>query len=113
MTTTLARLAVLLLISLGQSASAADGLARELIEQGRAILDLNCARCHAAGKSGQSPFPSAPPFRTLSAKYPIEHLAEALAEGIMSGHPAMPEFVFSPSEIDAVLAYLESLDDAR
>ena len=75
-------------VGLGRSASPADNRARELIEQGRAIVDLNCARCHAVGKSGQSPFPNAPPFRALSDKYPIEHLAEALAEGIMSGHPA-------------------------
>jgi len=41
--------------------------------------------------------------------YPVSDLEEALAEGILSGHPAMPEFAFEPDEIDAIIAYLESL----
>lgn len=104
---------IALALILGPSASGALAQNRPLIEEGRYIVSSNCARCHAIEKSGASPFPDAPPFRTLSAKYPIEHLAEALAEGIMSGHPAMPEFIFSPNQIDAILAYLESLADQR
>ncbi len=100
-------------IFLGQGSLAAHAQTRQLIETGRAIVTLNCARCHAVEKSGTSPFPQAPPFRTLSTKYPIEHLAEALAEGILSGHPAMPEFIFNPDEIDAILAYLEALSEQR
>ena len=42
-------------------------------------------------------------------RYPIEDLAELLAEGIVSGHPDMPVFTFEPSQIDAILAYLNSL----
>ena len=38
----------------------------------------------------------APPFRLLPQRYPVEHLAEALAEGIVTGHPAMPQFKFHP-----------------
>ena len=37
-------------------------------------------------------------------------LAEALAEGIVSGHPDMPVFVFTPPQIEAFLAYLNSLE---
>jgi hypothetical protein len=33
-------------------------------------------------------------FRTLGKRYPIEALEEALGEGIISGHPDMPEFRF-------------------
>jgi mono/diheme cytochrome c family protein len=51
----------------------------------------------------------APPFRDLPKRYPVEHLAEALAEGIVAGHPAMPRFVLEPREIDALLAYMSSL----
>jgi hypothetical protein len=32
----------------------------------------------------------APPFRTLHERYPVENLEEPLAEGIISGHPSMP-----------------------
>ena len=45
----------------------------------------------------------------LPQRYPVEHLAEALAEGIVVGHPLMPEVSFDPPEIDALLTYVESL----
>lgn len=77
--------------------------------RGQMIIELYCARCHATGQSGASPHKSAPPFRYLSQKYPIESLAEAFAEGILTGHPDMPEFQFLPDEIDSILAYLHSL----
>jgi hypothetical protein len=51
----------------------------------------------------------APPFRDLSKRYPIEALGEALAKGIVVGHPAMPRFTFEPREIDALLAYIARL----
>ncbi len=66
-------------------------------------------RCHAIGETGNSKHDQAPPFRQVVTRYPLENLAESLAEGILSGHPDMPEFVFQPDEIDAVLSYLEDL----
>ena len=60
-----------------------------------------------------SPNPEAPPFRDLHRRYPIESLAEALAEGISTGHPAMPEFVATPTQIDAILSYIKSLKSGR
>lgn len=77
--------------------------------RGLAFVNENCATCHAVGPAGQSPIPDAPPFRTLHERYPVEFLAEALAEGIIAGHPDMPQFVLTPDEIDDVLAYLESI----
>ena len=53
--------------------------------------------------------PEAPPLRTLHTRYPIDSLTEAFAEGIVTGHPQMPVFTFTIEEIDALLAYLESL----
>jgi hypothetical protein len=32
-----------------------------------------------------------------------------LAEGLSTGHPDMPEFVFEPHDISAILAYLQSI----
>jgi cytochrome c len=46
-------------------------------------------------------------------RYPPDNLAEALAEGINSGHPDMPEFVFQPPEIEAIVTYLGTLTPAR
>ena len=92
------------------SAAAADS---DAIARGQAILAQNCARCHAIGMTGTSPHPQAPPFRSVVLRYPIEDLAESLAEGIVSGHPDMPVFTFEPSQINAILAYLNSLKGAK
>ena len=78
-------------------------------ERGRALAEIRCARCYAIGAEGESPVGIAPPFRVLPQRYPVEHLAEALAEGIVVGHPLMPVFTFDPPEIDALLTYIESL----
>jgi mono/diheme cytochrome c family protein len=79
------------------------------IERGSAIATRQCSRCHAIGRTGESPMRLAPPFRDLSKRYPIDNLAEAFAEGIVTGHPAMPRFTFEPREIDALLAFIDSL----
>jgi mono/diheme cytochrome c family protein len=79
------------------------------LQAGRELARVHCSRCHAIGDQGSSPMPEAPPFRDLKLRYPVDDLAEALAEGIVTGHPQMPEFTFSPQEIDAFLAYLDSL----
>ncbi|HZT47797.1 MAG TPA: cytochrome c [Hyphomicrobiaceae bacterium] len=82
------------------------------LERGRAIAVQNCARCHATGATGDSPVSAAPPFRVLPQRYPVENLAEALAEGIVTGHAEMPEFRFPPADIDALLGYIDSLAPA-
>ncbi len=93
-------------ILVGSTAAVAD---ETDIERGKRVLDANCSRCHAIGPEGASHHPEAPPFREVVKRYPPETLAEALAEGISSGHPDMPEFVFEPGDIGAIIAYLNSL----
>jgi mono/diheme cytochrome c family protein len=34
----------------------------------------------------------------------------SLAEGIVTGHPAMPEFRLEPDQIGDIIAYLKSLE---
>jgi mono/diheme cytochrome c family protein len=79
-------------------------------ERGRNLAQRNCARCHAVGRVGESPLKAAPPFRTLHNQYPIENLAESFAEGIVTGHAAMPEFRFNTAQIEDLFAYLRSLE---
>lgn len=83
----------------------------DAVAQGRAIAEANCASCHAIGDVGESPHATAPPLRTLSRNYPIESLAEAFAEGVMVEHPDMPEFRLEPDEINALLAFIESVQE--
>jgi cytochrome c len=82
-----------------------------LDRRGEGLLTTNCSRCHAVGRAGNSIHPEAPPFRTLGQRYPIEQLAEALAEGLSSGHPDMPEFRFEIDDVEAILAYLNSIQE--
>jgi cytochrome c len=90
---------------------AADASALEPREQrGLTFAKAHCAMCHAIGPSGASPLKIAPPFRVLHERYPVETLAEALAEGIQTGHPAMPEFRLDSAAISDLIAYLKSLE---
>jgi mono/diheme cytochrome c family protein len=76
---------------------------------GREIAERICSRCHAIGPDGASPHKDAPPFRFIAAKGNVQNLEEALAEGIVVGHPDMPQFQFSARDVGAIVAYLRSL----
>lgn len=80
-----------------------------MADAGHALLDAKCSGCHATSTDDASPEPAAPTLRNVAHRYPPADLGEALAEGIFTGHPDMPEFVLQPDEIDAIVAYLEWL----
>ena len=95
---------LLALLILGSAAQAQDPA-----RHGRALLKEFCARCHAIGKTGNSPQPMAPPFRTLGRSFDLDQFPRLLERGISSGHPDMPEFKFSDDDARAVSAYLRSI----
>jgi cytochrome c len=99
-------LAIGCVFGVASSLSANDEAA---LKRGEALMARLCANCHAIGRAGASPHAQAPPFRVLGRRYAIESLEEALGEGLVSGHPEMPEFKFSPSDVGAVVAYLKSI----
>jgi len=101
-----ARVSVLVSVLLG---CVPPALAKDSVERGKALVEFNCVGCHAVGRTDKSSHPDAPAFRTLSKRYPIADLEEALAEGISTGHPDMPEWVASPDQIEAIIAYISSL----
>jgi len=78
------------------------------VADGEALVRQNCASCHAVTQEDASPNPRAIPFRFLGRLYPIEHLEEALAEGIMVSHE-MPEFVLEPEQVTALIQYLNAI----
>lgn len=78
--------------------------------RGRVLARENCARCHSIDRYTQSPLKIAPPFRDLHRRYPVETLAEALAEGIDTGHPSMPMFRLEPDQISDLLSFLRTLE---
>ena len=78
---------------------------------GRQIAENLCAGCHAIDLEGESPHADAPPFRTLSERYPVRLLEEALAEGIAVGHEDMPEFQLEADQVEQLIQYLESIQE--
>ena len=88
---------------------ASQGAAAQSLKRGEELLARNCASCHAIGRIGESPDKAAPRFRMLGQRYPVDSLEEALGEGIMSGHPEMPEFSFDARDVGAIIAYLKSI----
>lgn len=107
MTGTWTLLSIGVFFTLTVTATAAQPTA--LTRHGEALLVKNCSRCHATGRTGESRHPQAPLFRTLGKRYPVEALEEALGEGIISGHPDMPEFKFAGDDVAAIIAYLKSI----
>ncbi len=93
----------LVLVGLTCAAAAQD------LKRGEDLLARDCAACHAIGRSGESPQQDAPAFRTLGKRYPIEALEEALGEGMMTGHPAMPEYAYDADEVGDIIDYLKSI----
>lgn len=79
-------------------------------QRGLTFVRANCNSCHATDRVGASPLKIAPPFRELHLRYPVESLAEALVEGIRTGHANMPEFRLDPGQAADVIAYLKTLE---
>jgi mono/diheme cytochrome c family protein len=85
------------------------------VARGHAFVVEHCSLCHAVERTGTSSYRPAPPFRTLHERYDVEGLAEAFAEGVVVPHEGprqMPQFMLSPTEIDDLIAYLKSLENA-
>ena len=78
---------------------------------GEDVLRRHCAMCHATGRSGTSPEPKAPPFRTLHQRVPLESLELLLGNGLLSGHPQMPAFLFQQQDVSAMMRHLRSIQE--
>jgi mono/diheme cytochrome c family protein len=102
------RLAVasLALVTIGTGCAAAAEGAASAAAHGKAILEKNCARCHAIGATDKSPLEQAPPLRQIYLTYPIEQLEGGFAEGMGSRHQDMPQIQFSTEDVAAILTYL-------
>jgi cytochrome c len=99
-----------LAIAFSALAAATPCRAEPNVLAGKAFALANCSHCHSIDKVTRSTLAIAPPFRTLHKRYPVESLEEALAEGIMTGHPSMPEFKLDPGQIGDLILFLKSLE---
>ncbi|GJE74312.1 c-type cytochrome [Methylorubrum suomiense] len=81
----------------------------ESAARGEAFARAHCARCHATGSRGAGSLRQASPFRTLARRFPVDDLADVLAEGVDRRHPAMPDFRLDPADAADLTAYLKTL----
>ena len=79
-------------------------------QRGLLFVQTNCASCHAVRRTDVSPLTIAPPFRDLHRRYPVADLEESFSEGIVTGHPTMPQFKLDAAQIADVIAYLHTLE---
>ena len=107
MIVTVAASILLFTTAASQAAPKADA-----VKRGEMLAKENCASCHAIGLKGDSANPKSPPFRTLSQRYKLEALEEALGEGITMGHGEanMPHFIFEPDDIGDLISYLKKIN---
>jgi mono/diheme cytochrome c family protein len=100
------------LLALAALSSAANAQSAQNVhaQRGVVIARTYCVKCHAIDKVSPSPITIAPPFRDLHKKYPVEQLQESLVEGVVTGHPTMPEFKFAPDQVTDFIAYLKTLE---
>lgn len=106
-----APLAALLLLAACAATHQAPPTRAEIEARGATLAQSQCSSCHAVGRTGDSPAPEAPPFRALSPHYRVATLEQALKEGISAGHPAMPTFHYTSADADALIAYLQSIQE--
>lgn len=75
-------------------------------QRGEVIARGLCSRCHAIEKTGDSPLPAAPRFRSLDNRTDLSKLARRIREGLLTGHEDMPMFRFDRNDADAMVAYI-------
>ena len=83
---------------------------------GLELYQENCAACHSTTLIGGALATGEGPTRGLIAPELHASSAREIAEAMLVGPGAMPVFgedVFSPDEVDAIVAYVVALQDAR
>ena len=84
--------------------------ASRLTKEGKALAEKNCAWCHAIEMKGNSPKPNAPPFSDLKHRHPLLSLREPLERGIAAPHEEMPRFEMTETQIQSLVAFINSLN---
>lgn len=104
----LASLSIAFLVLGAASPIAAAGSAED-VAQGQLLAQVNCASCHALGRSGPSPLPDAPPFRDIATNYAEGELEDSFNDGIVVRHPAMPDWQMTGDQARELAAFVMSL----
>lgn len=78
---------------------------------GRDVAEIQCARCHAIGARGLSPYATAPNFGDIRKRYAGVSLERELETITQVGHYEMPPTKISAEDRKNLGAYIERLGD--
>jgi len=101
-----------LALALALAASSAHAADAKDVAEGKRLAGLNCATCHALGPVGPSPLAAAPPFRDIHLNYDEGELEDSFNDGIVTSHPAMPDWQMTPDQARELAAYIMSFASA-
>jgi mono/diheme cytochrome c family protein len=79
-------------------------------ERGQALVQHDCAACHAIEDGLGSPNPSAPAFATIRLRYNSLSLERLLTTISHDGHWEMPRRPLSTTDVQDLVAFIESPD---
>lgn len=93
------------------AAAQAQNESQDPIAHGQGLAKEFCSECHAIGRTGNSPNEAAPPFRRLDQSIDLDEFIGRLQDGLVSGHPDMPEFKFNAADARAMRDYIRSVQE--
>jgi tetratricopeptide (TPR) repeat protein len=94
---------------LGAKAPIADDTENR-IREGAALAEKNCSTCHTLRPTSVGMGKNAPAFRDIYQKHQLYALRQPVTQAILAVHEKMPQFKVSPQELDAVVAYINSIN---
>ncbi|PTW63336.1 cytochrome c553 [Breoghania corrubedonensis] len=102
------RIAKVLLLAIAISGLSWSGAqAAASVAAGEKLAKLWCASCHVVSPDQTRGNPDVPPFSEIAEN---STLSSEQIETLLSGtHPVMPDMSLSRAEIDALVAYIQSL----
>jgi tetratricopeptide (TPR) repeat protein len=83
------------------------------IREGEALAGKNCGGCHGVAARGFSPNKDAPEFRNIYRRHALFELRQPITRAVMAMHDQMPQFRLSVEEMNAIVAYINSLSTTR
>jgi len=101
--------AIPLMILVGCSKPSTEAGPSNGVEEGKALVSVNCLTCHSLSSDESSPRADAPSLDQILKNYNPKSLADDFREGIHVGHPDMPDFDFGAKGTDEIIAYLKSI----
>lgn len=83
------------------------------IREGEALAEKNCGGCHGVAARGFSPNKDATEFRNIYRRHALFELRQPITGAVIATHDQMPQFQLSVEEMNAIVAYINSLSTAR